>query len=95
MKTAETVRKVPDTCILKMVTSSYVIQWREEMYNVATERFREVGTYFYLTSLLSIHSLMRGSVIPSTLSLRMNPSKETMKMTMKRTATSTRTSVKW
>jgi hypothetical protein len=30
-----------------MAMSSYVIQWREEMYNVATERFREVGTYFY------------------------------------------------
>jgi hypothetical protein len=61
------------------------------MYNVATERFREVGTYFYLTSLLCIHSLMKGSVIPSKLSLRKYPSRETMKMT----ATSTRTSVKW
>jgi hypothetical protein len=30
-----------------MAMSSYVIQWREEMYNVATERFRGVGTYFY------------------------------------------------
>jgi hypothetical protein len=46
-KTVETVGKSPDTCILKMGKSNDVIQWREKMYNLATEEYGEVGTYFY------------------------------------------------
>jgi hypothetical protein len=36
-KSVETGTKVPDTCILKMGKGNKVIQWREEMYNIATE----------------------------------------------------------
>lgn len=46
-KSVETGGKVPDTCILKMGKNNNVIQWREEMYSLATEEFGEVGTYFY------------------------------------------------
>jgi hypothetical protein len=46
-KSVETGTKVPDTCILKMGKGNNGIQWREEMYNIATEEFGEVGTYFY------------------------------------------------
>jgi hypothetical protein len=46
-KSVETGTKVPDTCILKMGKGNNVIQWREEMNNIATEEFGEVGTYFY------------------------------------------------
>jgi hypothetical protein len=46
-KAAEAGGKGPDTCMLKMGKSNNVIQWREEMYNLATEEFGEVGTYFY------------------------------------------------
>jgi hypothetical protein len=46
-KAAEAGGKGPDTCMLKMGKSNNVIQWREEMYNLATEEFGEVGKYFY------------------------------------------------
>jgi hypothetical protein len=47
LKSVETGGKWPDTCILKMGKSNNVIQWRDEMYNLATEEFGEVGTYFH------------------------------------------------
>jgi Zinc knuckle len=47
LKSVETGGKGPDTCILKMGKSNNVIQWRDEMYNLATEEFGEVGTYFH------------------------------------------------
>jgi hypothetical protein len=46
-KAVETVGKVPDTTLLRMGKANNVIQWREDMYNLATEEFGEVGTYFY------------------------------------------------
>ena len=38
-KSVEAARKTPEECILKMGKNSNVIQWREEMYNLATEEF--------------------------------------------------------
>ena len=46
-KPAEAGKKSPEECLLKMGKNNNVIQWREEMYNLATEEFGEVGTYFY------------------------------------------------
>ena len=46
-KPAEIGAKTPEQCILKMGKNNNVIQWREAMYNLATEEFGEVGTYFY------------------------------------------------
>ena len=46
-KPVEAGAKTPEECILKMGKNNNVIQWREAMYNLATEEFGEVGTYFY------------------------------------------------
>jgi hypothetical protein len=46
-KAVGTVGKVPDTTLLRMGKANNIIQWREDMYNLATEEFGEVGTYFY------------------------------------------------
>jgi hypothetical protein len=45
-KAVETAGKGPQTILLKMGKVNNVIQWREDMYNPATEEFGEVGTYF-------------------------------------------------
>jgi hypothetical protein len=46
-KAVETAGKGPETILLKKGKANNVIQWREDMYNLATEEFGEVGTYFY------------------------------------------------
>ena len=38
-KSAEAGTKAPEECILKMGKNNNVIQWREEMYNLATAEF--------------------------------------------------------
>jgi hypothetical protein len=45
MKAVETGTKT-DVCMLKMGKGNNIIQWRDEMYNLATEEFGEVGTFF-------------------------------------------------
>jgi tRNA G37 N-methylase TrmD len=35
--------KAPEICILRMGKHNNVVQWRETMYNEATELFGEVG----------------------------------------------------
>ena len=45
-KTVEAAKE-PEICILKMGKNNNVILWKESMYNMATELFGEVGTYFY------------------------------------------------
>jgi hypothetical protein len=45
-KSVETV-KIPEICILRMGKHNNVIQWREAMYNEATELYGEVGSYFH------------------------------------------------
>ena len=37
-----------------MGKNNNVIQWREEMYNLATEEFGEVGAYFYTNIAFSV-----------------------------------------
>ena len=44
-KPVETVKE-PEICILRMGKHNNVVQWKESMYNLATELFGEVGTYF-------------------------------------------------
>jgi hypothetical protein len=91
-KSVETGGKVPDTCILKMGRNNNVIQWREEMYNLATEEFGEVGTYFYF------YSLKRANTTHISSSPNKRPShlmKRTMKTTKKTTTMSKRTSESW
>lgn len=45
VKAVETGTKT-DVCMLKMGKGNNIIQWRDEMYNLATEEFGEVGTFF-------------------------------------------------
>jgi hypothetical protein len=45
-KSVETVKE-PEICILRMGKHNNVVQWKESMYNLATELFGEVGTYFH------------------------------------------------
>jgi hypothetical protein len=45
-KAVETAGKGADI-MLRMGKANNVIQWKEDMYNLATEKFGEVGTYFY------------------------------------------------
>jgi hypothetical protein len=46
-KAVETAVKGADTIMLRMGKANNVIQWKEDMYSLATEEFGEVGTYFY------------------------------------------------
>jgi hypothetical protein len=46
-KAVETAVKGADIIMLRMGKANNVIQWKEDMYNLATEEFGEVGTYFY------------------------------------------------
>jgi hypothetical protein len=47
-KPVETAVKGAVTIMLRMGKSNNVIQWKEDMYSLATEEFGEVGTYFYI-----------------------------------------------
>jgi hypothetical protein len=44
-KPVETV-KGPEICILRVGKHNNVVRWKESMYNLATELFGQVGTYF-------------------------------------------------
>ena len=46
-KAVETAVKGAETIMLRMGKANNVIQWKEDMYSLATEEFGEVGTYFY------------------------------------------------
>jgi hypothetical protein len=42
--------KEPEICILRMGKHNNFVQWKESMYNLATELFGEVGTYLHTNS---------------------------------------------
>jgi hypothetical protein len=49
-KAVETAGKGLETILLKMGKANNVIQWRVDMYNLATEEFGEVGTQYFYTN---------------------------------------------
>ena len=61
-KTVEAAKE-PEICILKMGKNNNVILWKESMYNMATELFGEVGTYFYTNVAYRTLSHTKGNTI--------------------------------